>query len=235
MPLVTATFSTGGNVIINDTVEVAAIGALTEVMAEFTALAANIPGTPAANIAAMAESLNDISGLLTDVVEQQQEINQNLQLISRSMSRISSNIGMGVTTNQLAYLDQAKNNQFTQQQSNAALERAGLPPTEVKQGDFNTRVTTTIKDVGDLQLQSKVVGLTQDGLDLVQELATDYGSYLIEEALDATGISGLWNQAKEKFNELFPSIADIRKKVAQANAARRATQTGRPNSPLPGK
>ena len=37
-----------------------------------------------------------------------------------------------LNTQQLAYADQVKNNKFNQKTTNAALERAGVPPTEVK-------------------------------------------------------------------------------------------------------
>jgi hypothetical protein len=233
MPLVTASFSAGGNVVINDTVEVAAIAALTEAVAEFGVAAVNLPGTPAANLATLAESANDIANLLTDVVTQQQEINQNLQLLVKSMTRVSSNIGTGVSTAQLAYLDQVKANQHNKQQSDDALARAGLPPTEVKPGDVAQRVQTTVTDVGDLALQTKVVTLTQDGLAYVGELVNDVGGTLIKEALDASGISGLWNTAKKKIAALFPSLTAARKKSVQTNAVKRGSTSGRPTIQVP--
>jgi hypothetical protein len=231
--LLTATLSTGGTVVVDDTIAVAAIAALTEAMSEFTALAANIPGTPASNLATIAEATNDMANMMTDVITQQQEINRNIELLVRSMTRVSTNIGTGVTTAQLAYLDQSKANLFQQTQSQDALARAGLPPTTVTPGDISQRVTGTAKDIGDLQLQSKVAGLTQDGLAYVGDLVTDVGTNLIEEALDATGISGLWNTAKQKFNALFPKITTARKKAVQTNAVKRGATSGRPTIQVP--
>ncbi len=133
----------------------------------------------------------------------------------------------------IKYLDQSKANLFQQTQSQDALARAGLPPTTVTPGDISQRVTGTAKDIGDLQLQSKVAGLTQDGLAYVGDLVTDVGTNLIEEALDATGISGLWNTAKQKFNALFPKITTARKKAVQTNAVKRGATSGRPTIQVP--
>lgn len=233
MPLVTANFNTGGALQINDEIEVGLITALNKTLLEFTAVSVNVPGTPASNLATIAESTNDMANLLTDLLSQQQEINQNLQLLVKSMTRVSSNIGTGVSTAQLAYLDQVKANQHNQQQSNDALVRAGLPPTEVKPGDVAQRVQTTVTDVGDLALQTKVVTLTQDGLAYVGELVNDVGGALITEALDATGISGLWDSAKKKIASFFPSTTAARKKAAQANAVKRGATSGRPTIQIP--
>lgn len=233
MPLVTATFSTGGNVTITDAVEVTAINALTAAISQFSAASVNVTGTPAANIANMAESLNDISNLLTDIVSQQQEINNNMQLMVKSLTRVQTTMGTGVTTAQLSYINQAKNNQFFQEQANAAMDRAELPRTSVPPGDFVAQVQQNITEISDLQLQSKVAGLTQDGLNYVGELATNAGRNLIEDALDATGISGLWNEAKKKFAATFPSLVETRKKAAQNNAVKRSATSGRPVIQIP--
>ena len=234
MSIVTVTIPfPGGTATMSDSTAVAIAAQTTANEKLWGVLAANTPGTPASNLATVAESTNDMANLLTDVISQQEEMNKNLELLVSILTTVSTNIGTGVTTAQLAYLDQTKNNQFHQKQANEALQRAGLPPTEVKQGELSERVTTTIREVSDLSLQQKVVSVTQDGLTYVSGVVTSVGKDLVTKALDVTGVTALWNAAKKKWATIFPKTTTVRKKTVQTNAVTRGTKSGRPSLQVP--
>ncbi len=234
MPLVTATFSTGGNVTINDTVEVAAINALTAALNEFSRLSVNQVGTPAANLAVMASSLNDISSMLSTMLKQQKAINQSLGLITASMSNLSNNVSSGVTTAQMAYIDQVKANEFDQQQANAALERAGIPPLKVPPGDFVEKAKANIVDVANLNVQQDAINLVQSGINRAQDLTLQSVTWLIEKGWSLTPGPQLLEAIQEKLG-LLDAKSKSKQAIAETNSSVRAVQTGlaKGSSPLP--
>lgn len=193
------------------------------------------PGTPVASLYVAASSLNDIAPMLSDVVKQQKELNANLVLMNQALSTLTAHIGVQTTTAQLSYLDQAKNNQFNQQTTNAALERAELPKTVVTPGDFKTTVVSTVQDVANLELQSQLVSVTQSGLASVQGYAIEQGKWLVEKAFVASGAAGLWNTVKEKWAKLFDPVGESRQKVVDTKAVTRTTLLGVPETQLPPK
>jgi hypothetical protein len=112
----------------------------------FGQAAAVIPGSPAAAVRAQAQALNDIPVLLTSMLDQQQKTVAALEGLQVALAGVSSQIASGVTTAQVAVSDQIKMNKFKKQTANEALERAGLPPTEVKEPDFAQATKEAVDD-----------------------------------------------------------------------------------------
>lgn len=233
MPLVTATFSTGGAVVIDEAFELVAIEELTLTLDVLIAQLglSTVPGTLLAANAVSAASLNDISSLMSSMLEQQKLINQNLGIITSALTGVSTNIGNGVTTAQLSYLDQAKNNQFNQQTTNDALARAELPPTEVKEGDLQKKVVSTFGDIANFQLQSQVALGTQAGLSYVQGQITSGTTWLMSTAWTTVGGPTLVAKIKKLFGMADPNKAKTT--LAEANAVVRNKLTGVPQAELP--
>jgi hypothetical protein len=91
----------------------------------------------------------------------------------------------------MAYIDQQKNNQFTQTATNAALARGGHPAVVVPPADIVTTVQTTIQDVTMLNAQVKVTNIVtttiEESILGAVETSTKWfaqtvvGSFLIEQ------------------------------------------------------
>ncbi len=223
MPLVTATFSTGGNVIINDEVEVALLVALEKLLIEHSVASVNIPGTPAANMAVIAGSVNDIAALMTTMIAEQKKINNNLGTLVASLSSINANVGTAVTTSQLSYIEQTKQNAFLKQTQNDALKRADLPPTTVTSGAVLEQIQTTASDMANFNVQSSVAGLTQKGLTFVGGLATDGLTFVYGKATTYVAESAIGQKVTQLWNKIFPPAKQT---IVETNSAGRATFVG---------
>jgi hypothetical protein len=105
-----------------------------------------IPGTPAAVQLAQARAINDIPPILTTMLDQQQKMVSAIEVIQNALAGISSQIASGVTTQQVAVSDQIKMNKFKKQSANDALDRAGLPPVEVKEPAFKEATEEAVQD-----------------------------------------------------------------------------------------
>jgi len=193
------------------------------------------PGTPATSMYVAASSLNDMAGMMSDLVVETRAINANLQIMIQTLNALQTSVSIQTTTQQLAYLDQAKNNAFNQATTNAALERAELPPTQVKSGDFANLVSSTIQEVSTLDLQSKVVTITQQGIASAQNFAVEQGKWLIEKAWVGSGAAGLAKKVKDAWDKLFNQTEKVRTAVVDKKAATRTALLGVPEEQLPPK
>jgi len=231
MPLVTATFSTGGNVVINDAVEVALLTAIETLLIEHSVASVNIPGTPAANMAVIAGSVNDIAALMTTMIAEQKKTNNSIGNLVASLSSINANLGTAVTTSQLSYIEQTKQNAFLKQTQNDALQRAGLPPTQVTPGAVLAQIETTASDMVNFNLQSSVAGLTQKGLNFVGGLATDGLTYVYGKAATYVVESAVGQKVTALWNKIFPPTKQI---TVETNSVGRATFVGQlATKPIP--
>ena len=222
--LLNATFATGGAITVDDSLGVAAIAALTAALEKNLSNAAvTIPGTPAANLAVSAGALNDISTLLSSMYAEQKKMNQALQLITSSLTSVSSNVATGVTTAQLSFLDQTKANKFNQETTNAALERADLPKTVVTKGTLSETVSTTVSDIADLNVQSQVAATTQKGFAFAQGLITDGLAYTYGKASAFVASTGLGKAVTALYDKIFGKVKEV---TVEVNSAARAPFIG---------
>lgn len=231
MPLVTANFNTGGALQINDEIEVGLLTALNKLLLEHSAASVNLPGTPAANMAVIAGSVNDIASLMVTMISEQKKINNNLGTLVASLSNINANVGTAVTTSQLAYIEQTKQNAFLKQTQNDALKRADLPPTTVTSGAVLEQIQTTASDMANFNLQSSVAGLTQQGFNFVGGLATDGLTFVYGKAATYVAESAIGQKVTALWNNIFPPTKQI---VVETNSAGRSTFIGQaPTKPPP--
>ncbi len=193
------------------------------------------PGTPATSMYVAASSLNDMAGMMSDLIVETRKTNANLEIMIQTLNALQTSVAVQTTTQQLTYLDQAKNNAFNQATTNAALQRADLPPTQVKSGDFANTVSSTIQEVSVLDLQSKVVTITQQGIASAQNFAVEQGKWLVEKAWVGSGAASLANKVKEAWNKLFNQTENVRTAVVDKKAAVRTTLLGVPEEQLPPK
>lgn len=232
MPLVTATFSTGGNVIIDDTTEVAAINALTAAVTANTAMleklfgpaGAQLPGGITASAAGSTGQLLYIYNEMTNLSKSVRELNvavgdisKEIDIGNRGLANINTNMTKQLTTQQVALVDQMKHNQFQQTSTNAALADAGKEPVVVPQQNWVDKVKVTVQDVGDVKSQVAVAGWVEGYL---TETVTEANKELLKWAAETEigkGAIKLWADLKAKTKTIFASAeATTKSNITQA-------------------
>lgn len=218
----------GGTVTIVDNTAVA-VQALTVLLDRtWGAQGLNVPGTAITNLARINTNTAGQVTMLVEIINSLDSIKDNLELLNNNMTRLNANAALGVTVQQMQFLDQAKSNQFNQANANAALIRAKEKPIEIPKGDLATNVKTTINDISDLNVMAQVATITSNGLNFVTTTAFQIGDDLIGGALDATGITALWKDAQKKLKTLYNAIPFSRRAAADTNATASVTQSGTP-------
>jgi hypothetical protein len=214
MPLVTATFTTGGNVIIDEAFELAVLESL---VLQLTALNAAIgvpggvvPGTALAiasatqgTLANIYAQLQSMDNRLKEVSGQVTDLNGQMEKSRTGLAKISTHIGEQSVVQKMALLDQVKHNEFQQQTTNASLKDAGKPPTVVTPTAFVAKVESTLKDLTTINAQTTIVNT-------VTEYSTSTLTKAYEESLSwaaQTEIGGWiikqWAKAKLAITQLF--------------------------------
>lgn len=127
----------------------------------FTPSASAIPGTPAASLQVIASSLNDLATIMASTMEGGNEQTAGLRVIATALAGINSQVASGVSTMQLSYADQLHNNEFQQKTTNAALERSGLPPTVVPEGELVAKIDKGIRDAGTVKAQTTAISFVE--------------------------------------------------------------------------
>lgn len=188
----------------------------------------NVPGTAITNLARINTNTAGQVTMLIEILNALESINSNLELLNNNMTRLNANAALGVTVQQMQFLDQAKSNQFNQLNANAALVRAKEKPIEIPKGDLATNIKTTVADISDLNLMAQVATITSNGLNFVTQTAFQIGDDLIGGALDATGITALWKTAQNKLKALYNQIPFSRKVAVDANSNTSMIQSGTP-------
>jgi hypothetical protein len=127
----------------------------------FGQAATAIPGSPAAAQRVQAQAVNDISVVLTNMMDQQQKLISAIEVIQTALAGLNSQAAAGVTTQQLALSDQIKANKFKQQTTNESLKRAGLPETEVAEESFLESTKEMIDNTLSLKTQITIASLIE--------------------------------------------------------------------------
>lgn len=248
MPLVTATFSTGGSVVITDEVEVAAINALTAAVTANTAMlekqfgpaSSKIPGSLTASSAGSLALLNYVYNEITNLTQAVDDLNVAIADISkeinvgnRGLANISTTMTKQLTTQQVALVDQIKNNQFQQASTNAALADAGKPAVVVPKQSFQDNVKTTVQEVTEIKGSIAVAGWVEGFL---TETVTEANAELLKwtaETEIGKGAIKLWADLKAKATTIFSTKkATTTSNQTQANTIS-SVQSGLAPPPVP--
>lgn len=117
------------------------------------------------------------------------KISNSLDILTKAAGTMAYTSIQSLNTQQLAYADQVKNNKFNQKTTNAALERANLPPTEVQPEEFKKEVADRVVDLGTIKAQNAAV-------DVIQSTVTEYTKAGFEMATKwvAESAFGKWVQ-----------------------------------------
>lgn len=215
------------------TVAIGEISVLQNTLMETTlgSTASQIPGTIPALLSAQVGTQGKILeaiGAQTKAINQIQQAVGNLGLSVDKVTTAAGNMQYIMTqqlvTTEFMASDQIKNNKFQQLTTNAALERANLPKTEVKPDDMKTAVVNGFQDISVIRAQSTVISYASnavtsaatEGLKITQTWAgqTALGKYLAsykKEAEIAYQIMFADDEAKKKLNEQLDAIRRARK------------------------
>jgi len=195
MPLVTATFTTGGSVVITDTVEVTAISTLSTAVAANTAainlsmgaLGSKTPGNASTSLARqtvmqanMLKALNKIEGNQQLTIAAINSVSAALEANTKAIGAIANhtqNIDIMATT---ATADQIKNNKFQQKVTNQALVDAGKPPVTVPADEMDKVLTQTLEDMK----QMNAIQFTYKAVDKATEMLTNSAKWTAQWALE---------------------------------------------------
>jgi hypothetical protein len=145
----------------------------------------------ASNMGGCWEKLSDIEIRLRNAETRAVQDAGTMKTMLTGMASISNTLNNQATTQQMAYLDQQKNNQFQQATTNASLARGGHPPTVVQPAEIVATVQQNIQDVTMLKAQVATTNLVsntiQDSIITAYETSTKWfaqtlvGSWLAEQ------------------------------------------------------
>lgn len=218
MPLVTATFSTGGSVVINEEVELAAITALTTaVTANTTVLEKNIGPASLANIGSLGHQTSLIASNTALMVSRQAEIDKSLQKLIGTLGALQNQLGTvttgmahsvqlqarQLTTTQLMAADQIKNNQFQQLSTNTALKESGKDPIVVEPSALIEQIRSAVQDVSTIQLQTAATSYVADAV--TGTIGVAYKTSIEWAAQSSFGkwLSGVWLDVEANTKAIF--------------------------------
>jgi hypothetical protein len=145
----------------------------------------------ASNLELCAKSLSNIHKRLEESNAQAVLNSGNFKTMLTGMANISNTMQAQSTTQKMMYLDQQKNNLFTQTATNASLARGGHPPTVVPPADIVATIQTTIQEVTQLNAlvaaTNLVTNAIQDSIAYAYTTSTQWfaqtvvGTFLAEQ------------------------------------------------------
>lgn len=240
--LLTATFVQGGSVVVDDSVAVTAITALTSaITAQTTLLTTNftsaglvVPGSPVAIASAQADTLDQIYGILQDMHDrmeemsiQQTNLEKRMEDQTKGMATMVHFAAEQTCTAQMAYIAQVKNYEFTEKTTNDALAAVGKPPTVVTPQAILTKIKANIQDVSIVKAEQSITNMVFDYINTtISSAYLTAESWYLSSAV-GTFITEKWGLLKLKVKALF-GIEEAKKPVAAARRTRNATKAGNP-------
>jgi hypothetical protein len=196
----------------------------------FSVAAANTPLTPAASMRTAASSSKDMASYFSHVTKNQSELGGKIDKVVTGLAAVSGQLAAGVTTYQIATVDQIRNNKFQQNTTNAALERSGLPPTAVTVPNMQAQVQQTVTDVSDLKLQVASANLVTGAItDSFAFAGTQLTAWAAETYLGQAAITG-WGQLKQLLTIVKPAQTAAAG-VSATNTATTSVLSGTPSIP----
>lgn len=180
-------------------------------------------GTLSASMNAMARNIGNLASNSASTMTKQGEIVAALGSLQTALSRVSATINAGVTTQQIAVTDQIENNKFQQLTTNAALERSGLPPTEVPSQTLNQKVLATINSTKDMKTQVFASNIVETGLQEAVSWTTTTIQNNIADTFIGAQVASAWGALKGWLAKV--NSADIGKQLkTETDKVRSETQ-----------
>ena len=180
------------------------------------------PGTFLSQLNVVADSLNDTTIILSEILEGQKELIAQLGGLQTSLNAVQGQIASGVTTQQMSVADQIKSNKFQQLNTNAALTRAELPPVEVKPDDMVTSIRTTVEDVGAIKIQATAAQLVESNISAGIAWTATQANNIISQSFIGTAATTAKNAIKGFLGITDPKVVKLQ---VSTKAKERAAQS----------
>lgn len=240
--LLTATFVQGGSVVVDDSVAVTAITALTSaITAQTTLLTSNFtpagiatPGTPIAIMSANADTLDmilqnlqDIHDRMEEMTIQQTNLEKRMEDQTKGMATMVHLAAEQATTADMLYVATVKNFEFTEKTTNDALAAVGKPHTVVTPQAILAKIKANIQDVGIVKAEQSATNMVLGKItDTINYAYTTAETWYLSSAV-GTFITEKWGLLKAKVKSLF-GIKEAEKAVSQTRRTRNSTRAGNP-------
>lgn len=199
---------------------------------QFGPAATKIPGTIPAILAGQLGTSSDILKSInaqTEAIEKltlaMGKVASSVESITTAAANIQYTANQQLVTTQLAVADQLNNNKFQQLTTNAALERAELPPTEVKPDELKVSVTNAVSNVGVVQAQVAATSYITDSLSKGATEGLRISQEWVAQSAFGKFISSYYAEAKVQGQLLFAEEKAKAKLIEARDAIRAARQT----------
>lgn len=157
----------------------------------------------AINMGGCWEKLADIEIRLRTAETRAVADSANMKTILTGMASISNTMQSQSTTQKMMYLDQQKNNQFTQAATNAALARGGHPAVVVPPADIVATIQTTIQEVTTLNAQVAATNLVTNAIQDSISYAYTTSTQWFAQTVVGTFLAEQWAYVKAQVSYIF--------------------------------
>jgi hypothetical protein len=140
---------------------------------------------------------------LADIEIRMRKFDARMEIMQTGMAHISNTLSETATTQQMAYLDQTKNNEFQQQTTNASLARAGHPPTVVQPQDLLVKLQKNIEDTtilkGEVMATNLVSNFITDGIGEAYKTSYEW----VATSAVGVALTGIFTMLETKVSYVF--------------------------------
>jgi hypothetical protein len=140
---------------------------------------------------------------LADIEIRMRKFDARMEIMQTGMAHISNTLSESTTTQQMAYLDQTKNNEFQQQTTNASLARGGHPPTVVQPQDLLVKLQKNIEDTtilkGEVLATNLVSNFITDGIGEAYKTSYEW----VATSAVGVALTGIFAMLETKVSYLF--------------------------------
>jgi hypothetical protein len=156
-----------------------------------------------ASLSAIAINVGGVWEKLADIEIRMRKFDARMEIMQTGMAHISNTLSESTTTQQMAYLDQTKNNEFQQQTTNASLARGGHPPTVVQPADLLTKLQKNIEDTtilkGEVLATNLVSNFITDGIGEAYKTSYEW----VATSAVGVALTGIFTMLETKVSYLF--------------------------------
>lgn len=203
---------------------------------QFGTAGAAFPGSLTAVAGVSAKNLLEIASLLksqnTAIRELQiatGNISKSLETLSNGLATVQFTMTKQLITTQLSTADQIAANKYNKTTSDAALERAGLPKTEIPEEKLDEAVLEGYKTVNLMETQAKVIGIVNTAVTDATVAGFAEGKKWLLQTTFGKWFTDEFGKAKASFVALFAE-EEAKEKLKEArntvaNAAKNPTMS----------
>ena len=163
----------------------------------------SIAGTASANLQAISQLMIKQNDAIRELQMATGAVSKSVETLTGAVGTIQYTMTKGLINSQLATADQIVANKFNQATTNAALERAELPPTEVKPEALGKQVADTYTTVNVMEAQARVIGAVTSAVDNATAEGLATGKKWVLDSAFGQWATKQFGEAKLAFASIF--------------------------------